>query len=228
MKTLKSNQNTILTLALVALAVAFGGWGYSLGEPASSHTNLTEEVVVLGILGAIVLSLLVGLGIKGKPTALINLNRLLAWPMAFGYIFVHYAYHMEHGQAGGLMALDIVPRVFFLVSFVWIAFHAGVAYKTYGAPWKLKLRTANDYYIASAWLVLVITIPVFSIPALGAMPIVMALAWVVFAPHLAINVFYMSKRVPVSSISEGIGPWVVSGVYLIAILNAAIMSFPKS
>jgi hypothetical protein len=70
--------------------------------------------------------------------------------------------------------------------------------------------------------------PVFSIPALGAMPIAMALAWVVFAPHLAINVFYMSKRVPVSSISEGVGPWVVSGVYLIAILNAAIMSFPKS
>ena len=228
MKTLKSNQNTILTVALVALAIAFGGWGYSLGEPASSHTNLTEEVVVLGILGAIVLSLLVGLGIKGKPTALINLNRLLAWPMAFGYIFVHYAYHMEHGQAGGLMALDIVPRVFFLVSFVWIAFHAGVAYKTYGAPWKLKLRTANDYYIASAWLVLLITIPVFSIPALGAMPLAMALAWVVFAPHLAINVFYMAKRVPVSSISEGIGPWVVSGVYLIAILNAAIMSFPKN
>jgi len=182
----------------------------------------------LGILGAILLSLLVGLGIKGKPTALINLNRLLAWPMAFGYIFVHYAYHMEHGQTGGLMALDIVPRVFFLVSFVWIAFHAGVAYKTYGAPWKLKLRTANDFYIASSWLVLVITIPVFSIPALGAMPIAMALAWVVFAPHLAINVFHMSKRVPVSSISEGIGPWVVSGVYLIAILNAAVMSFPNS
>jgi len=34
--------------------------------------------------------------------------------------------------------------------------------------------------------------------------------------------------VPVSSISEGIGPWVVSGVYLIAILNAAVMSFPNS
>jgi hypothetical protein len=56
----------------------------------------------------------------------------------------------------------------------------------------------------------------------------MALAWIIFAPHLAINVFHMSKRVPVSSISEGIGPWVVSGVYLIAILNAAVMSFPKS
>jgi hypothetical protein len=227
MNILKSNQNTILTLSMVALAIAFGGWGYSLGEPASSHTNLTEEVVVLGILGAILLSLLVGIGIKGKPTALINLNRLLAWPMAFGYIFVHYAYHMEHGQAGGLMALDIVPRVFFLVSFVWIAFHAGVAYKTYGAPWKLTLKTTHDFYVASAWLVLIVTIPVFSIPALGAMPIAMALAWVVFAPHLAINVFHMSKRVPISSVSEGIGPWVVSGIYLIAIVNSAINSFPK-
>jgi hypothetical protein len=228
MNSLKVNQNTILTVTMLALAMAFGAWGYSLGEPESSHTNLTEEVVVLGILGAILLSLLVGLGIKGKPTALINLNRLLAWPMAFGYIFVHHAYHMEHGQAGGLMALDIVPRVFFLVSFVWIAFHAGVAYKTYGPPWKLKLKTMHDFYVASAWLVLIITIPVFSIPALGAIPIAMALAWVVFAPHLAINVFHMSKRVPISSISEGFGPWVVSGVYLIAIVNSAIMSFPKS
>jgi len=55
----------------------------------------------------------------------------------------------------------------------------------------------------------------------------MALAWVVFAPHLAINVFHMSKRVPISSVSEGIGPWVVSGIYLIAIVNSAINSFPK-
>ena len=228
MNSIKVNQNTILTVTMLALALAFGAWGYSLGEPAASHTNLTEEVVVLGILGAILLSLLVGLGVKGKPTALINLNRLLAWPMAFGYIFVHYAYHMEHGQPGGLMALDIVPRVFFLVSFVWIAFHAGVAYKTYGPPWKLQLKTVHDFYVASAWLVLVVTIPVFSVPALGAMPIAMALAWVVFAPHLAINVFHMAKRVPVSSISAGFGPWIVSGVYLIAIVNSAIMSFPKS
>jgi hypothetical protein len=86
----------------------------------------------------------------------------------------------------------------------------------------------HDFYIASAWLVLIITIPVFSIPTLGAMPIAMALAWLVFAPHLAIKVFHMSKRVPISSISEGVGPWIVSGIYLIAILNAAIMSFPKS
>jgi hypothetical protein len=228
MNSLKVNSNTILTVTMLALALATGAWGYSLGEPTSSHSNLTEEVVVLGILGAILLSLLVGIGIKGKPTALINLNRLLAWPMAFGYIFVHYAYHMEHGQAGGLMALDIVPRVFFLVSFVWIAFHAGVAYKSYGAPWKLKLKTMHDFYVASAWLVLIVTIPVFSIPTLGAMPIAMALAWIVFAPHLAINVFHMAKRVPVPTISEGFGPWVVSGAYLIAIVNSAIMSFPKS
>lgn len=223
----ESLKNNLLTIGLVALAVGTGVWGYSLGEPSVSNKSLTEEVVVIGTLGAVLLSLFVGLGIKGKPTAMINLNRLLAWPMAFGYIWVHYAYHMEHGQAGGLQALDVVPRVFFLVSFIWIAFHAGVAYKMYGAPWKLKLRTLHEFYVASAWLVLLVTIPVFSVPALGALPIAMALAWIIFAPHLAINVFHMSKRVPIDAISNKLGPWIVSGIYLIAIVNAAAHSFPK-
>lgn len=227
MTTKESLKNSLLTIGLIALALATGAWGYSLGEPSTSHQNLTEEVVVIGTLGAIVLSLLVGLGIKGKPTAMINLNRLLAWPMAFGYIWVHYAYHMEHGQAGGLQALDVVPRVFFLVSFIWIGFHAGVAYKMYGAPWKLKLRTVHEFYVASAWLVLLVTIPVFSVPALGASPVAMALAWIIFAPHLAINVFHMAKRVPIDSISKKLGPWIVSGIYLFAIVNAAVHSFPK-
>lgn len=220
-------KNTLLTISLLVLAASFGLWGYSLGEPEVSKRHLTEEVVILGVLSALVLSLMVGLGIKGKPTALINLNRLLAWPMAFGYVWVHYAYHMEHGQEGGLQALDVVPRVFFLVSFVWIAFHAGVAYKTYGPPWRLKIKSLHDFYVASAWLVLIITIPVFSIPALGASPVAMGLAWLIFAPHLAINVFHMAKRVPIIFISQGIGPWLISSVYLVAIGFAAIHSFPK-
>ena len=95
MPTQESLKNNLLTIGLVALAVGTGVWGYSLGEPSVSNKSLTEEVVVIGTLGAVLLSLFVGLGIKGKPTAMINLNRLLAWPMAFGYIWVHFAYHME-------------------------------------------------------------------------------------------------------------------------------------
>lgn len=220
-------RNNSLTVGLLSLALAFGLWGYSLGEPEVSMKHLTEEVMVLGVLGALAIALMAGMGIKGQPTALINLNRIIAWPMAFGYVWVHYAYHMEHGQPGGLMALDVVPRVFFLVSFVWIAFHAGVAYKIYGAPWKLRVKSFHDFYVASSWLVLLVTIPVFSIPALGASPVLMGIAWLIFAPHVSMNVFNMSKRVPITLISKGMGPWVISTIYLVAIGFAAIHSFPK-
>jgi hypothetical protein len=41
------------------------------------------------------------------------------------------------------------------------------------------------------------------------------------------NVFNMSKRVPITLISKGMGPWVMSTIYLVAIGFAAIHSFPK-
>lgn len=220
-------RNLVLTVTLVLLAISSGAWAYSLGEPAVSLAHLTESVVVGGIVSAIFLGFLLGTGIKGPWGALINLNRILAWPMAFGYVWIHYAYHMEHGQPGGLAALDIVPRVFFVASFIWIAFHAGVAYRAYGAPWRLKVKGIHGFYVATSWLVLLITIPVFSVPALGASQVLMALAWLVFAPHLTFNVYHLAKRVPSKLVNSGPGLWVITSGYLVAIAYSAVHSFPK-
>jgi hypothetical protein len=33
-----------------------------------------------------------------EKTSIINWNRILAWPNAFGYIFVHLYYDMKHGD----------------------------------------------------------------------------------------------------------------------------------
>jgi hypothetical protein len=222
-----TRKNTLITYSLILLAIASGAWAYSLGEPDHSHRNLTDAVVIGGLVSAMFLGFLLGTGIKGSWGALLNLNRIIAWPMAFGYVWIHYAYHLEHGQPGGLAALDIVPRVFFVSSFIWIAFHAGVAAKTYGAPWKLRPKTTYDWYVALSWLVLIITIPVFSVPALGASQILMALAWLVFAPHLSFNVYQLARRTPAKVINSGFGLWLIVGGYVIAIAYAAFHSFPK-
>ena len=222
-----TRKNTLITYSLILLAIASGAWAYSLGEPDHSHRNLTDAVVIGGLVSAMFLGFLLGTGIKGSWGALLNLNRIIAWPMAFGYVWIHYAYHLEHGQPGGLAALDIVPRVFFVSSFVWIAFHAGVAAKTYGAPWKLRPKTTYDWYVALSWLVLIITIPVFSVPALGASQILMALAWLVFAPHLSFNVYQLARRTPAKAFNSGVGLWLIVGGYVIAVAYAAVLSFPK-
>jgi hypothetical protein len=222
-----TTRNLLLTIGLVVLAVASGAWAASLGEPAHNHSGPSDAVVIGGILAALIIAFLLGTGIRGPWGALLNLNRILAWPMALGYVWVHYAYHMQHGQEGGLAALAVVPRVFFVSSFEWIVFHAGVAAKTYGAPWKLRPKTVHDWYVAASWLVLVVTIPVFSVPALGAMPVMMILAWIVFAPHLTFNVYYLLKRTPARWMNSGVGLWVCTAIYLVAIANAAVASFPQ-
>ena len=222
-----TRKNTLITYRLILLAIASGAWAYSLGEPDHSHRNLTDAVVIGGLVSGMFLGFLLGTGIKGSWGALHHLNRIIAWPMAFGYVWIHYAYHLEHGQPGGLAALDIVPRVFFVSSFVWIAFHAGVAAKTYGAPWKLRPKTTYDWYVALSWLVLIITIPVFSVPALGASQILMALAWLVFAPHLSFNVYQLARRTPAKAFNSGVGLWLIVGGYVIAVAYAAVLSFPK-
>ena len=222
-----TRKNTLITYSLILLAIASGAWAYSLGEPDHSHRNLTDAVVIGGLVSGMFLGFLLGTGIKGSWGALLNLNRIIAWPMAFGYVWIHYAYHLEHGQPGGLAALDIVPRVFFVSSFVWIAFHAGVAAKTYGAPWKLRPKTTYDWYVALSWLVLIITIPVFSVPVLGASQILMALAWLVFAPHLSFNVYQLARRTPAKAFNSGVGLWLIVGGYVIAVAYAAVLSFPK-
>jgi hypothetical protein len=113
-----------------------------------------------------------------------------------------------------------------MVSFVWIAFHAGVAAKVYGAPWRLKLRTVHDWYVGLSWMVLLVTIPVFSVPALGASPLLMTIAWAFFAPHICINMYNLLGRVPNRVVSSSIARIVGTAVYAAFVLVAAVNSFP--
>ncbi|HLP23721.1 MAG TPA: hypothetical protein VK139_06735 [Microbacteriaceae bacterium] len=219
--------STLVTVGLILSAVVSGWWAASLGEPAGGHPHIDTAVVLWGLGGAMAIAFLLGAGLRGPWGALVNLNRIIAWPMAFGYVWVHYAFHMEHGEPGGLAALHVVPRVFFVVSFVWIAFHAGVAAQLYGAPWKLRPKTVHDWYVALSWLVLLVTIPVFSVPALGASPVWMAIAWAIFAPHIVFNMFHMVSRTPVAWLNRGPGRIAIVVTYAGAVAIAAVNSFPK-
>ncbi len=224
---LASKLRTNLTLiSFLAVSLASGIWATGLDSEITPNNPVPVEVVLVGLFGAMILAFLLGTSLRGPWGALINLNRLIAWPMAFGYVWVHYAFHMHHGNPGGLAALQTVPRVFFIVSFVWIALHAGVAVKVYGAPWSLKLRTVHDWYIALSWMVLIVTIPVFSIPALGANPLLMTIAWLFFAPHISMNMYNLLGRVPNSLVSSNVGRFAGTSVYAAFIVVAAINSFP--
>ena len=222
---LKPNS-LLITFSLISLALASGIWAAGLDTKITPATSLDSTVVVVGLAGAMLLAFLLGTSLRGPWGALVNLNRIVAWPMAFGYVWVHYAFHMHHGNPGGLAALATVPRVFFIVSFVWIAFHAGAAAKIYGAPWRNRLRTFHDAYVALSWLVLLVTIPIFSVPALGASPALMALAWLFFAPHICMNMFNLLGRVPNDIISSRPFRQVGTAVYAAFVAVAAINSFP--
>lgn len=216
----------LITLCFLAVSIASGIWAAGLDNEITPDKAVPLPVVLVGLFGAMLLAFLLGTSMRGPWGALVNLNRVIAWPMAFGYVWVHYAFHMHHGNPGGLAALQTVPRVFFIVSFIWIAFHAGVAFKIYGAPWRLKMRTLHHWYIALSWMVLIVTIPVFSIPALGASPVLMTIAWLFFAPHISMNMFNLLGRVPNSYISSRTGRFTGTAIYAAFIVVAAINSFP--
>jgi hypothetical protein len=216
----------LITVSFLVVSLASGIWAAGLDNESTPDIAVPVPVVLIGLFGAMLLAFLLGTSMRGPWGALININRVIAWPMAFGYVWVHYAFHMHHGNPGGLAALQTVPRVFFIVSFIWIAFHAGVAFKIYGAPWRLKLRTLHHWYIALSWMVLIVTIPVFSIPALGASPVLMTIAWLFFAPHISMNMFNLLGRVPNAFISSRTGRFTGTGIYAAFILVAAINSFP--
>ena len=219
-------RSSVIAISLVLLASASGIWAAGLDTSITPISPLNANVVLVGLGGAMLLAFLLGVSIRGPWGALVNLNRIIAWPMAFGYVWVHYAFHMHHGNPGGLAALATVPRVFFIVSFVWIAFHAGAAVKIYGAPWRLKFRTVQDIYVVLSWLVLFITIPIFSVPALGASPALMAFAWAIFGPHICMNMFNLLGRVPNRAISSKLGRSIGTLIYAGFVLVAAINSFP--
>ena len=212
----------LTTIASIVAAVAMGP------GPHAGHGGIDEGAAISGVIAALTVAAIAGAATRGDATSMATINRLIAWPMAFGFVWIHYAYHMQHGQAGGLAALEVVPRAFFLASFSWIVLHAAIAYRLFGAPWRLRVRTVRDVYHLGSWAVLVITIPVFSIPAIGASPVAMALAWAAFAPHLIMNAVYLAGRLPWPLLSRGVGRAALAALYAAAIAVAAVRSFPGS
>jgi hypothetical protein len=155
----------------------------------------------------------------------IVLNRYLSWFFGVGYVVIHYIYPHRHGEGSMMVEGEMVPRIFFMTSFVWLLFHAVVAQKMHGWP-NLRFKSLRDVYVFDAWLVLFITTPIFSIPALGASQLLMAIAWPPLALHLALNVWYTLTRAPWHSMRK---TWVrVSAmvVWLAIIAGAAVQSFP--
>ena len=155
---------------------------------------------------------------------IITLNRSVSWVFAFGYVLIHYAYPHRHGD-GSIMDVSMVPRVFFMTSFVWMLAHVVVAQRMHGWP-RLRLRSLRDIYVFTAWLVLFITTPIFSIPALGASQMLMAIAWPPLAVHLALNVWYLCARAPWPRIRHHWTRAVLIVIWLSITAGAAVLSFP--
>jgi hypothetical protein len=159
-----------------------------------------------------------------KPVSLrtLILNRYVAWFFSIGYIVVHLATDIHHG--GGLKQMSSPVRTFFIVSFVWIAWHVWVAVKAFGFPKQLK--NMRDVYHWDAFAVLFITVPIFSVPAWGSSQILMFIAWFFFAPHLALNVWYLLSRSKVSFLRRNDFRMLATLSYLAIITYAAYHSFP--
>jgi hypothetical protein len=154
----------------------------------------------------------------------VDWNRRVSWFFAVGYVFVHYAYPLRHGE-GDLMSMELVPRTFFMVSFVWMSVHAGMAWKVYGKP-KLFPGSLREVLVLDSWLVLLITTPIFSIPALGASRLLMALAWPPLAGHLALNAWFLCTRAGVPLLRSVAAKVLVVILWLGVVLGAAVQSFP--
>jgi hypothetical protein len=149
-------------------------------------------------------------------------NRYIAWFFSLGYVVVHLISDIHHGQ--GLAAMSLPVRTFFIVSFVWIAWHVWIALRAFGIPRQLK--SMRDFYHWDALAVLFVTVPIFSIPALGSSPFWMAIAWIFFAPHLALNVWYLLSRSQTAWLRRIDLRILATGAYLAIITYAAIHSFP--
>jgi hypothetical protein len=159
---------------------------------------------------------------KSVSPATIRWNRYLAWFFSIGYLVVHILSDIEHG--GGLAAMPLPIRIFFIVSFVWIAWHVFVFVKAFGFPKQLK--NMRDFYHWDAVGVLFITIPIFSVPAWGSNQILMAIAWIFFAPHLALNVWYLLARSQSAILRRTDIKLISTLSYLAITAYAAYHSFP--
>jgi hypothetical protein len=119
------------------------------------------------------------------------------------------------------------------VSFVWIAWHVWVALRAFGFP--KQLRTMRDVYHWDAiavlfvtvpiFSVLFVTVPIFSVPAWGANPTLMLIAWAIFAPHLALNVWYLLHRSSVAWLRRTSVKTTGTLIYLAITAYAAYHSF---
>ncbi len=154
----------------------------------------------------------------------VKINRLISWFFAVGYVAVHYLWPLRHGE-GDLMSMDPIPRAFFMVSFVWMTGHAVFAWKLYGWP-TFKLKSLRDLYILDAWLVLLVTTPIFSVPSLGANRFLMAMAWPPLAIHLALNAWFMGGRLPIVALRGKAFRSLLVIAWLAWVAGAAVRSFP--
>jgi hypothetical protein len=107
-----------------------------------------------------------------------------------------------------------------------ILFIALAAVKVYEAPWCLRLGTVYDRYVLFSWLVLVVTIPVFSMRVLGARPLLMTIAWLIFGPHICMNIYNLLGRVPNICISSSAGRSIGASNYAAFVAVPAVNSFP--
>ena len=156
---------------------------------------------------------------------LITINRYLSWFFAVGYLVVHYVYPHRHGDTSLVTTGPDIPKIFFMTSFVWLLFHAYVAAQMHGWP-RIPPRTLRDVYIVDAWLVLLITTPIFSIPSLGASQLLMAIAWPPLALHLALNVWYTAARAPWPTLRSTQTRIILIVLWLAITAGAAVQSFP--
>jgi len=152
------------------------------------------------------------------------MNRSLSWVFAVGYVLVHYLWPIRHGE-GDIMSMDPIPRIFFMTSFVWMSAHVWVAWRMYGPP-KLRVKTLKDFYVLDASLVLLVTTPIFSIPALGASPLLMIIAWPPLAAHLALNVWFLCGRARTPLFRTTPFRIGMVGLWMAWVAGAAIRSFP--
>jgi hypothetical protein len=81
-------------------------------------------------------------------------------------------------------------------------------------------------YHWDAIAVLFVTVPIFSMPALGANPTLMLMAWAIFAPHLALNVWYFLHRSSVAWLRSTSVKTTGTLIYLAITAYAAYHSFP--
>lgn len=157
-----------------------------------------------------------------KNNKLIQINRILAWPNALGYLLVHLIFDMKHGDP--MDAMPLPAAIFFGVSSLWLLWHIWVGWKMFGWP---KTFNSHGIFVVLSYSMIFTTIPIFSIPELGKNPFLMVLAWIPLLPHLAWNIWRLQMRLEYKLFQLTFVRISVTGVYILLILIGAVKSFPE-